>query len=362
MTSTTKPPLSTLLPKIVLGGGVYNTQMNASPSDLPIPKLISRAFTLGITAIDTSPYYGPSESLIGTALSHPTISSVFPRESYILMTKVGRIAGETFDYSPAWVRKSIQRSLERLNTEYLDVVFCHDVEFVTTEEMIGALQTLWELQNAGVVRYVGISGYPPQILAERAVKVRETEGRTLDIVQSYGHFNLQNSRLKEYLHALKNDAGVDCIINSSPLGMKLLTGTYPGDFHPAPKELQVACGVAAEYCGLIGETLPKVAMRWAFAKWLELAAENGGGITVSGASYVEELEGNVEAFREVVVVPDSHTKGIKGLETVDEGKVGRLEEAWSVVEERLGQWRDWSWDSPPIGWWERRSESTPSTL
>ena len=54
------------------------------------------------------------------------------------MTKVGRIAADKSDYSAAWVRQSVNRSLERLGTTYLDVGFCHDIEIATDGETIEA--------------------------------------------------------------------------------------------------------------------------------------------------------------------------------------------------------------------------------
>ena len=48
------------------------------------------------------------------------------------MTKCGRYGESDFDYSPATIRRSVQRSLERLHTSYLDVVYLHDTEFVAT--------------------------------------------------------------------------------------------------------------------------------------------------------------------------------------------------------------------------------------
>ena len=76
----------------------------------------------------------------------------------IICTKVGRIKIDEFDYRPEWVRKSVERSCERLGTEVLDVVYCHDVEFVTTEEALGAVGELFKFKDEGKVRYVGISG------------------------------------------------------------------------------------------------------------------------------------------------------------------------------------------------------------
>ena len=50
------------------------------------------------------------------------------------MTKCGRygLTKEAFDYSPATIRHSVERSLSRLHTDYLDVVYLHDVEFVAS--------------------------------------------------------------------------------------------------------------------------------------------------------------------------------------------------------------------------------------
>jgi len=75
-----------------------------------------------------------------------------------ICTKVGRIKIDEFGYSPPAVRASVMRSLERLGVERLDVVYCHDVEFVTRREVIGAVEELFKLRDEGKIRYVGISG------------------------------------------------------------------------------------------------------------------------------------------------------------------------------------------------------------
>lgn len=51
------------------------------------------------------------------------------------MTKCGRYGSSDFDYSPSTIRKSVERSLSRLHTTYLDTVYLHDVEFVATSVM-----------------------------------------------------------------------------------------------------------------------------------------------------------------------------------------------------------------------------------
>ncbi|CUS12857.1 unnamed protein product [Tuber aestivum] len=347
--ATKKPKLSTLLPPIIIGGAVYNTQMNLDPSTLPVRSILTKAFSMGIYCIDTSPYYGPSELLMGDALTQPAITQSYPRSSYIIMTKAGRISESEFDYSPNWIRKSVRRSCERLHTDYLDVVFCHDVEFVSPDQVMGAVRTLFELVDEGRVRYVGISGYPHKLLAELAVRVRQELGRPLDAVQSYCHMNLQNSTLLQSINKLKGEGGVDTVVNSSPLGMKLLTGEFPGSFHPAPKGLRDACARAAELCKARGETLPRVAMRWVFANWK--------GATLTGVSYLEELEDNIGAYMDVAVSTEEDKEGKVVWKDVDERKVKRWEPLWEGVQEILGEWKDYSWDSPPRDWMLGKGQS-----
>lgn len=204
------------------------------------------------------------------------------------------------------------------------------------------MRTLFELVDEGLVRYVGISAYPPRVLGDVAGEVKRVLGRPVDIVQSYCHYNLQNEALGGEVGRLK-DAGVDVVVNASPLGMGLLSGGFPGGFHPAPREMQEKCVEAHRWCLERGETLPGVAMRWAFANWVEK------GPTISGASYVRELEENVDAYREVTGVKE----GILGRwvdARVDRGAVERMEGLWRGVREVLGSWVGWSWESPPSGY------------
>lgn len=118
-------PLSSIISRVIQGGAAFGYQLHKDPGSLPVRDVIRRALDLGVRTFDTSPYYDPSEVLLGEAFSHPDITSRYTRDDYILMTKVGRIAASHFDYSPDWIRYSVRRSLERFKTPHLDVVFCH---------------------------------------------------------------------------------------------------------------------------------------------------------------------------------------------------------------------------------------------
>src|SRR3954453_15864408 len=90
------------------------------------------ALDLGMTFIDTSPYYGRglSECLLGIALRG------VPRDRYLLGTKLGRYDVGHFDFSARRVVESIDVSLHRMGVEYLDVILCHDIEFVDMRQII----------------------------------------------------------------------------------------------------------------------------------------------------------------------------------------------------------------------------------
>lgn len=87
----------------------------------------------------------------------------YPRENYYIATKMGRY-GKTvheMDYSAKKTYESVAESLKRLHTDYLDIVYAHDVEFVKFEDVVGkgqALEALFDLKSQGKVKYVGCSG------------------------------------------------------------------------------------------------------------------------------------------------------------------------------------------------------------
>ena len=274
------------------------------------------------------------------------------------MTKVGRIGGSEFDYSPEWVRYSIQRSLKRLGTDYLDVVYCHDVEFVTAAEVLVALKELRRIRNVeGTIKYIGISGYPVPVLCELAELVLRETGEPLDAVMSYANFTLQNTTLlSRGVERLKN-AGVSVVPNASVLGMGLLRSQGvpvggKGDFHPAPTELRRAVEAAASFIEGKGERLEVVAIRWGLEKWASVGAVLGGkggiGVSVMGVSNIGELEETMRVWNSV----------LDGLDIARRQPAEKAEREWSLerrkavdslaigVQNVLGRWKDFTWPSP----------------
>jgi L-galactose dehydrogenase len=160
-------------------GGVFGFETKyESEKDLQnmCNQLVQRAIDCGINVFDTSPYYGStrSEARLGIALK----SSKVDRNCIFLASKVGRyhhehptqlihtknaeiIGDSVFDFSRETVYQSVDESLKRLQLEYLDLVYCHDIEFADLNQVISeAIPALVELRNQGIIRNIGISGFP----------------------------------------------------------------------------------------------------------------------------------------------------------------------------------------------------------
>ncbi|KAK6344096.1 hypothetical protein TWF696_007743 [Orbilia brochopaga] len=352
-------PFTEATGRIVLGGAGWSRQLITDPSSKPVLQTILHALSLGIRAFDTSPYYDPSEILLGAAFSSPEITTRYARSDLLLMTKCGRITATSFDYSPATIRASVLRSLIRFSTSYLDVVFAHDVEFVTRDECVAAVRTLFEMKDEGIIRHVGISGYPPAVLADRATYIRESLGRCVDAVQSYCHMNVQNTALKTVLPKLYGDAGVGVVLNASPLCMGLLrSGGVPigelGDFHPAPRGLREAAAKAAEYVEGHGGNMASLALRYAVGEFAR-ADKKGGGITILGGGSIEEIEENVATVKKVLKRGDGEGDGdLRGYTVLDEDAWRADEGLFNGVREILGEWLDYSWESPDAAFFDAK--------
>lgn len=329
---------------------------------MPSTTLVHHAISSGISAFDTSPYYGPSEQILGAALAAPAADTKapFPRDQYKILTKVGRISADEFDYSPEWIRTSVARSLERLHTDYLDVVYCHDVEFVTPAEALGAVKELRRIRDEeGTIKYVGISGFPVEALCDLAEMILQETGEPLDIIQSYGNYTVQNQLLKAQGVQRLKGAGVNVVPNASVLGMGLLRSQgvpvgSMGNWHPAPDGLREVCKDAARVCEEKNEKLENVATRWALEHWLEDGADVGTtlsgvdgrkiGVSVIGVSNLVELEAALKVWQSV---QDGVKTGVEEIKKTDSlNRRRNIDEVVVGIHGVLGKWRDFAWDSP----------------
>ncbi|MEU7835572.1 aldo/keto reductase [Nonomuraea sp. NPDC049129] len=255
-------------------------------------RTIHRALELGVTFIDTAEIYGPytNEELLGRALKGR-------REEVVLATKFGLIAHAgagpwNLDSSPANVRTSVEESLKRLGTDYIDLYYQHRVDPNTPiEETVGALA---ELVEQGKIRHIGLSEAGPDTI-RRAHAVHPVTA-----VQS--EYSLFTRGLEERVLPLLRELRVG-LVPFSPLGRGFLTGKIrstdgfaEGDFrHGNPRftgenfqhnlrlvdEVQA---IAAE----AGATPAQVALAWLLAQGDDIAP-------IPGTKRVSRVEENTAA-------------------------------------------------------------------
>jgi L-galactose dehydrogenase len=213
------------------------------------------ALELGMDFIDTSPYYGRgmSEVLLGIALRD------IPRSDYTLCTKLGRFDVNHFDFSAKRVAESIDVSLHRLRTDYLDIVLCHDIEFVPLSQIIHeTIPALRAAQKAGKIRYVGISGYPMKIFKTVA------EQTPIDCILSYNQYTLQNTRLVDDILPLMKEKGIG-VMNAGPFAARLLTNATLPPWHRDSAEVQAIARKAADFCRQQGVDIAQLAVQFSCA-------------------------------------------------------------------------------------------------
>ena len=115
--------------------------------------VLNNALDLGINFLDTAACYGISEELIGRTVANR-------RDEYVLVTKAGHARGDGLngsDWTYETVRDSIDRSLRRLNTDYVDLVQLHSCDIPDLEkgDIVRALE---DARDAGKTRMIGYSG------------------------------------------------------------------------------------------------------------------------------------------------------------------------------------------------------------
>ncbi len=208
--------------------GVKYPQAFDLPEDDQVRDLFACAQELGINLIDTAPAYGLAEARIGKLLPGQ-------RDQWILGSKVGEgFDGEShFDFSAVGARASLERSLKRLNTDYLDYVLLHSDGQDQSVLNSGACEALVQAQQSGWVRAIGISSktlagaqqaldmgmdivmltinpeYPDEIPAAQQA-ARQNAGVLVKKAMGSGHLNAQES-----LPMVAATSGVSAIITGT---------------------------------------------------------------------------------------------------------------------------------------------------
>ena len=183
----------------------------ALPSDDEVRTLIETSLEIGVNLVDTAPAYGESERKLG-----PLIES--NRDRFVLCTKCGERytnGRSVYDFSARAIEASLDESLRRLRTDYVDVFLIHsngqDLEILTQSDALDALQ---RVKKSGKARAIGISAKTEAGILESC--------RSLDVVMA--PFSQTDSSLMAAL-AKAHEAG---------LGVLAIKGLFSGCLEAAP--------------------------------------------------------------------------------------------------------------------------------
>ncbi|KAJ2742454.1 hypothetical protein GGI20_004469 [Coemansia sp. BCRC 34301] len=327
------------LSKVGLGCGVFSGAYGTAiqPNNI---STVRAALSSGVNLVDTSPYYGDSEIKLGHALLE--LKDEFPRSSYHICTKVGRYGyhKSDFDYSAQRISKSVHESMRRLCTDYLDIVLCHDVEFVAISQVVDvALPMLFDFKQRGLVRKVGISGYPLDVLL-RICQIQQERGAPLDVCLSYCNLNLHCQLLAAFVPRLRA-AGVEVIIAASPLSMGLLCHGATPEWHPAKPELKAAVKQCVElvqsYAKSCNNTeasdisLAEIAENYAFSF-------NAVDVHLVGAKTAQEIEHALSAY--------DRAQQLR-LYTSGRYENASIQHMYNRIKATLEPFAEYTWPSPP---------------
>ena len=150
-------------------------------------------------------------------------------------------------------------SLHRLGTDYLDIVLCHDIEFVEMQQIVDeTLPALRKVQQAGKVRFIGFSGYPQKIFKFIC------DQTPVDCVLSYNQYTLQNTRFADETVPYLKSKGIGAM-NAGPFSARLLTNAPLPKWLKEPEEVKAAAHRAAEHCAKRGVDIAQLAVQFSIA-------------------------------------------------------------------------------------------------
>ena len=231
---------------------------------------VHRALDLGVNFFDTADVYGSghSEETLGRALHGH-------REEVFIATKGGRYIGvddmPTTNVTKEYLLRACEASLERLQTDYVDLYQIHwaDEEHTPPEE---SMEAMVELQQAGKLRYIGVSNYNVEQI-KRSMAVAE-------LVSLQPPYNMLDRHIEDEIlpFCRENDIGVLCY---SPMARGLLTGKYDENVtfpesdhrsrHPEWQDEQLKRNIEAvrrmtEIAKEAGKTMPQLAVAWVLSR------------------------------------------------------------------------------------------------
>jgi len=213
--------------KLALGAMTFGTNPRFKINMIDekgVGEVVATALDQGVNFIDTADVYsiGQSEEIVGRVLADK-------RRDVVISTKVGIRMGAPLTesgLSRRHILNSVDRSLKRLNTDWIDVYIVHRADPVTPlEETLLALD---QVVRAGKARYIGFSNWPAW-KAAKAIAMQRANGLAR-FVAGQMYYSLADRDIEREVVPMALDAGVG-LMTWSPLARGLLSGKYDRD-HP----------------------------------------------------------------------------------------------------------------------------------
>jgi aryl-alcohol dehydrogenase-like predicted oxidoreductase len=267
--------------------------------------MVARALEAGINFFDTADVYsyGRSEEVLGAALKNVGVD----RDKVVVATKVRNAMSEAASMgtgdmnnvglSRKHIFSSVEGSLRRLGTDYIDLYQVHGWDILTPiEEVLSALE---DLVRQGKVRYLGCSNWAARQLAKALVLAKNRDWSAFVSLQAY--YSLVGRDLEHELLPLCREEGIG-VLPWSPLSGGFLSGKYRRD-NPNPEGArrtnfqfppidELRSFDAVEALAKVAEqknvTVAQVALAW-------LLAQPGVTSIIIGANKLSQLEDNLKA-------------------------------------------------------------------
>jgi aryl-alcohol dehydrogenase-like predicted oxidoreductase len=263
-----------------------------------VDALVGRALAAGVNFFDTADVYsfGQSERLLGQAFRNLGVA----RKDVVIASKVyGEMGPGPNDRgaSRGHIMDSVRASLERLQTDHLDLYQIHGTDPVTPVEE--TLRALDDLVRQGLVRYVGVSNWAAWRIA-KALGLSEAKGYArFETLQAY--YSIAGRDLERELVPMLVEEQLGLMV-WSPLAGGLLSGKFgPGaqaeegsrrttfDFPPVDKDRAWACVAAMREIGRAHQvSVARVALAWTLAKPHVMSV-------IIGAKTLDQLDDNLAA-------------------------------------------------------------------
>jgi aryl-alcohol dehydrogenase-like predicted oxidoreductase len=280
-------------------------------------RIIGKAWDQGINFIDTADVYhaGRSEEIVGRAVAER-------RDSWVIATKFGYPAAQGPNeqgQSRKWIMQSVEASLKRLGTDYIDILYFHRA--LLDAPLEEAVRAIGDLIRQGKVRYFGVSNFKGWRIAE-IVRLADAIGIDRPVASEPLYNMVDRTAEIEQLPAAAH-YGVG-VVSYSPLARGVLTGKYTVDAPPAadtragrgdkriqqtewrPESLAIAQKVAA-HAAERGTTSIAFALAWVLRNRLVSAAIAGPRTEAHWDSYMAALDLQLgpddEAFVDALVPP-----------------------------------------------------------